>query len=281
MVPLAIGSQTNGSMIRPASYCGVYGTKPTHGLISRARVLPLSRHLDHVGTFARSLADSALILEALVGYDPDDPDTRAVAAPAFLEILAEEPPLPPQFAFVRTPIWDKADAEARAAFEDLVNQLGESAAVVDLPDAYAKAWDDQRVIMAADMAHNLSEVVERGGDVASKTLRDFLAEGRQVSAVRYLAARDAAKRYAAGLTEIFKQYDAILTPATTGVAPKGTATGSPMFCSLWSLTGLPAVTLPLLEGEGGMPIGVQLVGPAGDDARLLRTANWLINRLAD
>jgi len=102
-----------------------------------------------------------------------------------------------------------------------------------------------------------------------------------VSAVRYLAARDAAKRYAAGLTEIFKQYDAILTPATTGVAPKGTATGSPMFCSLWSLTGLPAVTLPLLEGEGGMPIGVQLVGPAGDDARLLRTANWLINRLAD
>jgi len=281
MVPLAIGSQTNGSMIRPASFCGVYGTKPTHGLISRARVLPLSRHLDHVGTFARSLADSALILEALVGYDPDDPDTRAVAAPAFLEIMAAEPPLPPQFAFVRTPIWDKADAEARAAFEDLVNLLGESAAVVDLPDAYAEAWDDQRVIMAADMAHNLSEVVERGGDVTSKTLRDFLAEGRQVSAVRYLAARDAAKRYAAGITEIFKQYDAILTPATTGVAPKGTATGSPMFCSLWSLTGLPAVTLPLLEGEGGMPIGVQLVGPAGDDARLLRTANWLINRLAD
>jgi Asp-tRNA(Asn)/Glu-tRNA(Gln) amidotransferase A subunit family amidase len=100
-----------------------------------------------------------------------------------------------------------------------------------------------------------------------------------VSAVRYLAARDAARRYAAG-GEIFKQYDAILTPATTGVAPKGMATGSPMFCSLWSLTGLPAVTLPLLAGEGGLPLGVQLVGATGDDARLLRTANWLINRLA-
>jgi Asp-tRNA(Asn)/Glu-tRNA(Gln) amidotransferase A subunit family amidase len=98
--------------------------------------------------------------------------------------------------------------------------------------------------------------------------------------VRYLAARDAARRYAAGIGEIFKQYDAILTPATTGVAPKGMATGSPMFCSLWSLTGLPAVTLPLLAGEGGLPLGVQLVGATGDDARLLRTANWLINRLA-
>jgi Asp-tRNA(Asn)/Glu-tRNA(Gln) amidotransferase A subunit family amidase len=281
MVPLAIGSQTNGSMIRPASFCGVYGTKPTHGLISRARVLPLSRHLDHVGTFARSLADSALILEALVGYDADDPDTRAVAAPAFLETMAAKPPMPPLFAFVRTPVWDKADAQTRAAFEDLVKLLGDSAAVVDLPEAFAAAWDDQRAIMAADMAHNLSEVVERGGEASSKQLRDFLAEGRQVSAVRYLAARDAARRYAAGITEIFNQYDAILTPATSGVAPKGTATGSPMFCSLWSLTGLPAVTLPLLAGEGGLPLGVQLIGPAGDDARLLRTANWLVNRLAD
>ncbi len=279
MVPLAIGSQTNGSMIRPASFCGVYGVKPTHGTISRHGALILSRALDHVGVFARTLADSALILDVLAGYDPQDSDTRPIAAPAFLETLAEEPPLPPQLAFVRTPVWDKADAQTRAAFEDFVKQLGDTAATLDLPDAYAAAWDDQRVIMAADMAHNLGAVVDRGGDAASKTLRDLIAEGRQVSAVRYLAARDGARRYAAGLDEIFKQYEAILTPATIGVAPKGTATGSPMFCSLWSLTGLPALSLPLLSGEDGMPLGVQLVGPAGDDARLLRTANWLIGRL--
>lgn len=279
MVPLAIGSQTNGSMIRPASFCGVYGVKPTHGTISRHGALILSQALDHVGAFARSLADTALILDVLAGYDPQDCDTRPLAAPAYLETMAEEPPLPPQFAFVRTPVWDKADAQTRAAFEDFVAQLGESAATVDLPDAFAPAWEDQRVIMAADMAHNLGAVVDRGGDAASKTLRDLIADGRQVSAVRYLAARAAARRYAAGIDEIFKQYDAILTPATTGVAPKGTATGSPMFCSLWSLTGLPALSLPLLSGEDGMPLGVQLVGPAGDDARLLRTANWLINKL--
>ncbi len=112
-------------------------------------------------------------------------------------------------------------------------------------------------------------------------MRDFLAEGSKVTAVRYLAARDAARRYAAGIAEIFKEYDAIITPAATGVAPKGEATGSPMFCSLWTLTGLPALSLPLLTGEGGMPLGVQLIGERGDDARLLRTANWLIDELAD
>jgi Asp-tRNA(Asn)/Glu-tRNA(Gln) amidotransferase A subunit family amidase len=280
MVPLAVGSQTNGSVIRPAAYCGVYGCKPSHGTISRHGALILSRALDHVGVFARSLADAGFILDVLAGYDPQDADTRPVAAPAFLETLAGEPPLPPRFAFVRTPVWDKADAQTQAAFEALVGSLGDAAAAVDLGASYAAAWDDQRVVMAADMAHNLNAVVARGGEASSKALRDFLAEGSAVPAVRYLAARDAARRYALGFDEVFKEFDAIITPATTGVAPKGEATGSPAFCTLWSLTGLPAVTLPLLEGEAGMPLGVQLVGQAADDARLLRTANWLVQKLA-
>ena len=281
MVPLAIGSQTNGSMIRPAAFCGVYGVKPSHGLISRARTLCLSRALDHVGIFARTLADAALILEVLAGYDADDPDTHAVASPAFLETLAEEPPLPPQIAFVRTPVWDKAEPATRVAFEGLVKSLEGTATAVDLPDDYAAAWDDHRVVMAVDMAHNLGAIVERGREASSKQLHDFLAEGRGVSAVRYLAARDNARRYAFGIEEILKQYDAILTPAAPGVAPKGEATGNPVFCSLWTLTGLPALSLPLLTGESNMPLGVQLIGQAGDDARLMRTAKWLIEKLGD
>ena len=280
MVPLAVGSQTNGSVIRPASFCGVYGVKPTHGTISRHGALILSKALDHVGVFARTLPDAALILDVLAGYDENDSDTRPSAAAAFLETLLEAPPLPPQLAFVRTPMWDKADAETRAGFEELVARLGDAAAPVDLPDTYSTAWDDQRVIMATDMAHNFGALVARGGDASSQQLRDLLAEGSRTNALRYLAARDNALRYAAGIADIFKQYDAILTPSAPGVAPNGFSTGNPVFNTLWSLTGLPAVTLPLLKGEDGMPIGVQLVGAAGDDARLLRTANWLIGKLA-
>jgi Asp-tRNA(Asn)/Glu-tRNA(Gln) amidotransferase A subunit family amidase len=282
MVPLAIGSQTNGSVIRPSAFCGVYGCKPTHGTISRHGALQLSQALDHVGVFARSLPDTALILEVLAGYDPNDSDTRPVAAPSFLEMTGAEPPLPPRFAFVQTPVWEKAEPATRAAFEALVGRLGEQAQPVNLGESFAAAWDDQRTIMATDMAHNLRAVVARGDEAASsRQLRDFLAEGEKVTAVRYLAARDAGRRYAAAIGEIFKEYDAIITPASVGVAPKGAATGSPIFCSLWTLTGLPALSLPLLTGEGGMPLGVQLIGERGDDARLLRTANWLIAELSE
>ena len=280
MIPLAIGSQTNGSVIRPASFCGVYGVKPTHGTISRHGALILSLALDHVGVFARSLADCALILDVLAGYDAEDPDSRPLASPAFRALAAEKPPAPPRLAFVRTPVWDKADDEARTAFEALVKRLGDAVKAVDLPETFAAAWADQRVIMYTDMAHNFGALVERGGDVSSKQLRDLVAEGSQTNALRYLAARDGAVRYRAALADILKDYDAILTPSAPGVAPKGTATGNPVFNTLWTLTGLPAVSLPLLSGEGGMPIGVQLVGAFGDDARLLRTAHWLIDKLA-
>jgi Asp-tRNA(Asn)/Glu-tRNA(Gln) amidotransferase A subunit family amidase len=279
--PLAIGSQTNGSVIRPAAYCGVFGMKPSHGLISRAGCLMLSRYLDHVGVFARSLEDLALLLEVIAGHDPADPDTRPVAAPNFRRVLAEPPPVPPRFAFMRTPVWNKADATTREAFETLVEHLGEAAAAVDLPDRYAAAWDDHRTIMAADMAHRLGSEVDRGGDTASEVLRALIADGRTIFASRYLAACDAAPMFNAGLAEVFNFYDAILTPATPGVAPKGLkSTGNPAFCTLWTLLGLPAVSLPILNGEDGMPLGVQLVGPRGDDARLLRSARWLMGRLA-
>jgi Asp-tRNA(Asn)/Glu-tRNA(Gln) amidotransferase A subunit family amidase len=281
MVPLAVGSQTNGSLIRPASFCGIYAMKPSHGLVSRAGVLPLSRALDHMGPFARTLDDLALILEALVGYDPKDSDTRPVATPAFRSVAAEKPPLPPRFAFVRTPIWEKKiDADAREAFEALAGHLELES--LDLPDRFAGAWDAHRSIMAADMAHNLSAVVQRGGDISSKTLRDLLAAGREVTAVDYLGALDEARVLKRALAMCFDVYEAIVTPATTGVAPKGLdATGDPAFCTLWTLLGVPSLTLPILQGEDDLPIGVQLVGPAGDDARLLRSAHALLQQIGE
>jgi Asp-tRNA(Asn)/Glu-tRNA(Gln) amidotransferase A subunit family amidase len=278
MVPLAIGSQTNGSVIRPAAFCGVFGVKPSHGLISRAGALTLSRTLDHVGAFARSVDDLALILDVMVGQDPADPDTRFYAAPDFRAAIAAPPAIPPSFALVRTPMWDKADAEARNVLDEMAKDL--NAREVELPGNYAAAWAAHRAIMAVEMAHNLGALLDKGGE-ASQQFRDLVAEGRKVTAAAYLAAVRDARRYAGGMMEIFEQLaDAIITLPARGVAPQGQATGDPVFCSLWSLTGLPALTLPLFSGEDDMPLGVQLIGAPGKDARLLRTASWLATAMA-
>jgi Asp-tRNA(Asn)/Glu-tRNA(Gln) amidotransferase A subunit family amidase len=280
MVPLAIGSQTNGSMIRPAAFCGVFGIKPSHGLISRAGALTLSRKLDHVGAFARSLEDLALILDALAGSDSADPDSRPYASPSFRVSVAEAPPIPPSFALVRTPMWEKADADARGALEELAKELG--AREVDLPENYRDAWSGLRAIMAADMAHNLGAFVDKGGEV-SKPFRELIAEGRKVTATEYLAALRDAQRYADGMASIFEQLaDAIITLSAKGVAPVGIeATGDPVFCTLWTLTGFPSLNAPLLANADGLPIGVQLVGAHGRDERLLRTARALVRQLAE
>lgn len=279
MVPLAIGSQTNGSVIRPASFCGVFAAKPSHGLISRAGALTLSRKLDHVGAFARSVEDLALILDVLAGADPADPDSRPYPSPSFRAAAAESPPLPPSFALVRTPMWDKADAETRDGLEDLAKEL--NAREVDLPGDYRAAWEAHRAIMAADMAYNLGALIDKGGEF-SRQLSELIAEGREVTAVAYLAALRDARRYADGMMGIFEQLaDAILTPSARGVAPpRLDATGDPVFCSLWTLVGFPALNLPLLADAGGIPIGVQLVGAPGRDERLLRTARATIAALS-
>jgi Asp-tRNA(Asn)/Glu-tRNA(Gln) amidotransferase A subunit family amidase len=275
MVPLALGSQTNGSIIRPASFCGVFAIKPSHGLVSRAGVLMLSRKLDHVGAFARSLDDLALILDVMAGPDQADPDTHEIKV-----VERGAPPRPPRFAFVRTPVWQKANAETQAAFDRLVKTMGSRVTSVDLSEKIAKAWNTHRLIMATDMAHNLAPFLTRGEP--SDALSKIIAEGRAARAVDYLSALRQADHYRDAVTEILESYDAILTPAAAGVAPRGLhSTGDPVFCSLWTLTGLPALCLPLLTGGNGLPIGVQLVGPAGQDARLLRAATALIDMLPE
>jgi len=282
MVPIALGSQTNGSIIRPGAFCGAFAMKPTHGLVPRTGVLSLSRTLDHVGPFARSIEDIALALDVIAGYDSEDPDTRPIAARNFRQTATEDFPLPPRFAFVPTPVWSKANAETHEAFEGLAEELGEACFKFDLPERYAAAWEAHRVIMATEMAHNLGTLVDKGGETISKAMRDLIADGRKVTATQYLAAVAAAEPLRQGLNQLFEQEcTAIITPAAPGVAPKGAATGNPAFCTLWTYVGLPAITVPLMTGEGGMPLGVQLVGPSGDDGRLLRTARALVRQLSE
>jgi Asp-tRNA(Asn)/Glu-tRNA(Gln) amidotransferase A subunit family amidase len=281
MTPLAIGTQTNGSVIRPASFCGIYGMKPSKGLVSRSGVLPLSAAVDTVGPFARSLPDLALLLRAMAGYDTADPDTRPAIVPDFPAFARETFPIPPRFAFMRTPVWDKAEPATRKAFEQLVEKLGNDCISIDLPDHYADAWKVHRTIMVAEMAHNLGAFADRGGEMISKVLRDLVAEGRAIGAVQYQDALAEARAIANSFAGYFQHCNAIITPSAPGAAPKGLeTTGDPVFCTLWSLSGLPSLSLPLLQDESGMPVGVQLVGAPHDDARLLRTAHSLIQAVA-
>ena len=279
MVPLALASQTAGSVIRPASFCGVVGFKPSFGTVPRTGVLPLSTSLDHVGLFARSIEDAALI-ETIMGPDGIDRECDLDPGPLTRAALSE-PPLAPVLAFVPTPFWERAEESTRAAFAELVETLGDGIDEVELPGPFAHAKGWHRKVMAAEMARYLGKYADRAPEQTSEAFRAIVAEGRGIPAPDYLAARDMREVLRAGLDEIFERYDAIVTPAAPGEAPEGLEnTGDPVFCMLWTFTGLPAVTLPLMTGPAGLPLGVQLVGRYGDDARLLRTARWLVQRLS-
>jgi Asp-tRNA(Asn)/Glu-tRNA(Gln) amidotransferase A subunit family amidase len=279
MVPLAIGTQSNASIVRPASFCGVYGFKPSHGLISRHGILKLSRTLDTVGVFARCLDDIALVAEQLTGFDPADPDTRPRSRIPFVQTMASEPPLAPRLAFVRTPVWDRCDEDTREAFAELVAALGAQCEEYLLPAAVAEAWAWHRTIMEAEMAANLDLEWERGREQLSPSLREQLARGRETRALDYQKALAKAARLRDALGELFADFDAVVTPATRGTAPPIESTGDPAFGTLWTLTGLPSLSMPLMTGADGLPLGAQLIGARDGDARLLRTARWLHARV--
>ena len=281
MVPLALGTQTNGSVIRPAAFCGVYGYKPSFGLIPRGGIMKLSRALDHVGVFARSLEDVALACEQLAGGDADDPDTQPRARPPLLETLAKEPPLPPLFALVRGPVWERAAPDTREAFKELMTALGDRVEEVELPSSAANALAWHQTIMETEMALNLEQEWERGRDRLSESLRAQLARGRSATALDYQKALARIPVLNEAFADLYARYDGLLTPSAPGTAPPGLgATGDPAFCTLWTLCGMPSLNLPLLRGENGLPLGVQLVGPRGGDARLLCNARWLTAQVA-
>jgi Asp-tRNA(Asn)/Glu-tRNA(Gln) amidotransferase A subunit family amidase len=281
MVPLALGSQTGGSTVRPASYCGVYGLKPTRGLIPRRGMSRVAHTLDTVGLFARTIDDVALLLESCVAYDEGEFESTPRAHAPYRAVAAEEPPIAPTLGFVKTPHWDRMDAEAKDAFAELVERLGDRVEEVELAGAIEQAWDGHALIMEAEVAVNLAREWDKGRARLSERLRSRMERGRTHPAARYLEALAQIPRLNDGFTELFEQkYDALLTPAATGIAPKGLAsTGDPVFCSLWTLCGLPALSVPLMSGADGLPLGAQLVGPRHGDGRLLRTARWLVDTL--
>jgi len=281
MVPLAVGTQTNGSVIRPASYCGVVGYKPTHGLISRHRVLLQSLHFDHVGVFARDITDAAILAEQLIAFDKRDPSMQVRMPPKLLATIEEGPLVPPKLVFVKTPAWGAhADSDVKEGFTEVVDFLGDSVEELDLTHLLEEVPHWHKTIMEVDIAKNFNREYKQYKDQLSDNLRELIERGRKTLAIEYNHAVDHIAALNTAMDEIMAEYDGILTPATTGEAPKGfDTTGNPIFCTPWSFCGMPAITLPLMQGSNNLPLGVQLTSNKGDDARLLRTADWLTKKV--
>lgn len=280
MVPLAIGTQTAGSVIRPAAFCGVTGFKPTFGAIPRTGVLAQAPSLDTVGVFANTVEDAALLADVLFGQDDDDPATGLAPPPRLLATAQSEPPLKPVFAFSPPPHWDRADDETRAAFSELREALDGQCDEIPLPPVFEQANGLRETVQMAELAKALYSYERRGWDQLSSGMRKAIETGRATLARDYLSALDARPIFNAALDEIFERYDAIITAATPAPPPLAEeGTGDPIYNGLWTFCGVPAISLPLLAFESGLPMGVQLIGRRGDDARLLRTARWLVAHL--
>ncbi|MGH8745291.1 MAG: amidase, partial [Burkholderiales bacterium] len=209
MVPLAVGSQTNGSIIRPVSYCGVVGYKPTHGLISRTGILHQSWILDHVGVLARSLPDVALLAQELMAFDGSDQDMRPRPRPQLADFVSRPLPSTPRFAFVKTPMWQEASADTHAAFSELVESLGDQVAEVTLPEPFADGVGLHRLILESDLALSFRPEYERGADRLSSALRQMLERGERHLAVDYNRAVARIAVYNSALDDIFHEMHAI------------------------------------------------------------------------
>jgi amidase len=272
MVPLALGSQTAGSTIRPASFCGILGFKPTHGAIDLDGVFQLSARLDTLGLFARDPDGLALLASALLTPAAAPPPRGSTATP------------PPRLAFVRTAHWEDAEPSGRAAVEDAAQRLASAGAEVAdlaLPAAFDELPAAQETIMAVDACRSLARERDEHADRLSEPLRELLDRGGGTAARDYGAAVELAETCRGELGAVLEGFDAIYTPAVRGEAPVGLdSTGDPLFCRAWTLLGTPAVSVPGMTGESGMPIGVQLVGRVGADWTLLGLAAWAFAALA-
>ena len=283
IVPLALGTQTFGSVIRPAAYCGVVGFKPSYGAIPRLGVHPLAPSLDHVGLFTRSVTDAAFALAHLIGRDDADPHGRplpgfSVDLDARLAARAA-----PRLAVVRTAIWDRAEPEQRALLDSAAaafRAAGAGVSDLELPASFEVLWDCARTILAVEASARFGSLVERCPDRTSQPLKDLVAEGARIPAVAYVDALRRQTDLRMDLDAVLTGHDAILTLPASGPAPEGLAsTGDPAFCVPWTCLGAPAVALPAGVSRG-LPLGLQLVGAYRNDLALLRTAGWCETVLA-
>lgn len=282
-VPVAIGTQTLGSVIRPAAFCGVVGYKPSFGAISRTGIHPFAPTLDTVGVFARSVADASWFAACLMGPDARDEATTVRGALRTLAVPLAPLESAPRIAVVKTPKWSLASEAQRANFAEAIATLKDAGATireVPLPKAFDDAWTNVMTIMAGDAVKSFAPVESRHRVRLSLPLGQLLDRGHAVTPEEYAKARAKREEYRRWLDGLFDGCDALATIPAPGEAPEGLGnTGDATFCSLWTQTGLPAVVIPSGRGPRGLPLGLQLVGRYREDERALQVAAWAEQKL--
>ena len=274
----AIGTQTRGSLIRPAAYCGVVGFKPSFGLISRKGVHELSSTLDHVGVLAHDVADAGLLVAVMVDEDPSAESMVSISA--LIDRLKQIRPVeqPPRLAAIRSPVWETAEPAQQALFVANCLSLAAVGARVDdikLPASFDVAGEITRAIQAFEISRKFSQLKTSNGELMSAKFRELCEIGERITEASYKEALRLRGGLCAELADLLGGFDAIVTPPATGEAPLSLAsTGDPAFCSIWTLCGLPCVAIPSGLGPSSMPMGLQVVGAFLDDARTLEIAAW-------
>ena len=282
MAHLSIGSQTGGSIIRPASYCGVVGYKPSYGLISRNGVLKTSDKLDTMGVFGKTVKDVALLAKVLIKKDLYDPATVHFAADDMIKVVKKDQFLNQSSYFIKQIIGKKLTRESQKAFEFLIKSFKKNIEVFDMPSYFKEIPKYHQIIHETDLANNFQVYYKKDKNKLSQEMRDAIERGMKYSAKEYTDAIDFMKQSYESYKEVFEDYHGIITPSSSGVADKGLkSTGSADFQKCWTYLGLPTISLPLLTGENDLPLGVQLVGNKLDDLRFLGTANWIEKNCKD
>jgi len=282
VVPLALGSQAGGSVVRAASFCGVYGFKPSMGLLPRTGVLERSPSLDQMGLFARCVEDLALASEIMSGDDGEDRAALALPPRQLASVCASEPPVEPKFCFVRTPWWSEVDAEAREAYEAFVELMHGVVVAADLPALVEQAVQWHETVAEAEFAFAMQREYRNHPARLSDGLRQRVERGMQIPVLDYLTARDRMPHAACAFDAYFEHYDAILSPAAMGGAPGGfAASGNSSLQNVWGFGGLPTLSMPLLHLSSGLPLGVQAAGSLHSDGRFLRAMRWLVNEFVN
>jgi amidase len=283
IVPLALGTQTLGSVIRPAAFNGVVGFKPSFGAIPRSGVHHLSPSLDHVGFFARRVDDVALALSLLAGVSDHDLHGRPVPRFAVDIDKGLQPLTAPRLAVVRFAKWSRVEPEQQLVFQAAIETLRGAGAVLEeleLAELDRTNWDAINIILASEAAMIFGDLVERYPDRTSDPLKRLVRSGRSHSAYDYLSAKAQQENLRAALTAQISGFDAILTLPAFGEAPEGLGyTGDAEYCAPWTLLGVPALSLPAGFGSRGLPLGVQVVGAYREDHWALRVAKWIESAL--